>query len=190
MDAQAALDYLHSRKDVNHSQIFVFGRSLGGAVALWLAHRNPGTIRGVMIENTFCSVRRMVRFLFTFSRCPANGLTCPIQAMELFPALSLVPLWCFELLQSSRWNNEKLVTEIDVPLLLIAGTDDEIVAHAHMQDLWVAFKGRRGQLGNIGPSPAVLRNSRCLIMKGGGHNTTWMLPTYYGDIVDWLTQFS
>jgi pimeloyl-ACP methyl ester carboxylesterase len=36
-------------------RIFAFGRSLGGAVAIWLAHRNPGRLAGLIIENTFAS---------------------------------------------------------------------------------------------------------------------------------------
>lgn len=32
LDAQAALHYLSSRRDVNHSEIIIFGRSLGTVV--------------------------------------------------------------------------------------------------------------------------------------------------------------
>lgn len=32
IDARAAVDYLFTRHDVDHSQIVLFGRSLGGAV--------------------------------------------------------------------------------------------------------------------------------------------------------------
>ncbi len=33
-DAKSALDYLHSRKDINKNKIILYGHSLGGAVAL------------------------------------------------------------------------------------------------------------------------------------------------------------
>ena len=39
MDAQAALDFLLTRSDINTEKILVFGRSLGGAVAIDLATR-------------------------------------------------------------------------------------------------------------------------------------------------------
>ena len=39
MDAQAALDFLLTRTDINTEKILVFGRSLGGAVAIDLATR-------------------------------------------------------------------------------------------------------------------------------------------------------
>jgi pimeloyl-ACP methyl ester carboxylesterase len=67
LDAQAALDYLHdARDDVDGRQIFAFGRSLGGAVAIWLAHKNPRRLRGIMIENSFTSIREMAMPIFPF----------------------------------------------------------------------------------------------------------------------------
>ena len=39
MDAQAALDFLLTRQDIATDKIVVFGRSLGGAVAIDLATR-------------------------------------------------------------------------------------------------------------------------------------------------------
>ena len=44
LDAQAGLQFLCTRRDIDHRKIIVFGRSLGGAVAIHLAatlsHRN------------------------------------------------------------------------------------------------------------------------------------------------------
>ena len=37
MDAQAAFEFLLSRRDIDKRKIIVFGRSLGGAVAIYLA---------------------------------------------------------------------------------------------------------------------------------------------------------
>ena len=37
LDAQAALNWLHSRRDIDRRRIILFGRSLGGAVAIYLA---------------------------------------------------------------------------------------------------------------------------------------------------------
>ena len=68
LDAQAALDYLQDRDDVDGRQIFAFGRSLGGAVAIWLAYKNARRLRGVMIENSFTSVHAMAIPIFPFLR--------------------------------------------------------------------------------------------------------------------------
>jgi fermentation-respiration switch protein FrsA (DUF1100 family) len=45
LDAQAALDHLLARDDVSSSSIVVFGRSLGGAVAIHLAAENQDKVR-------------------------------------------------------------------------------------------------------------------------------------------------
>lgn len=37
MDAEAAMDYVMSRHDIDHRKVVLFGRSLGGAVAIYLA---------------------------------------------------------------------------------------------------------------------------------------------------------
>ena len=40
-------------------QIALFGRSLGGAVAIHLAAQNPTAVQVVMIENTFTSIEEV-----------------------------------------------------------------------------------------------------------------------------------
>ena len=37
MDAEASMEFLLSRRDIDKRKIIVFGRSLGGAVAIYLA---------------------------------------------------------------------------------------------------------------------------------------------------------
>lgn len=72
-DAQAALDFVRSHpllkstklvcmprflpQTVNNGfpQIF-FGQSIGGAVTIDLASRNPEAVSGVIVENTFLSI--------------------------------------------------------------------------------------------------------------------------------------
>ncbi|KAI3754159.1 hypothetical protein L1987_53937 [Smallanthus sonchifolius] len=44
-DAQAALDHLSQRTDIDTSQIIVFGRSLGGAVGAVVTKNNPDKIK-------------------------------------------------------------------------------------------------------------------------------------------------
>ena len=186
LDAQAGLDYiqgeLHARagqgsvwsqphagliavlcawagrKDVDRSRVVVFGRSLGGAVALWLAHRNPRQVRGVIAENTFTSVRDM--------------------ALPLFPMLRLLPPRLLALLQASHWDSLARVAELPVPVLFIAGEQDEVVPHSQMLQLHAAHAAGAGS--------SVARCSRLAVFPGGSHNTTWMLPNYYGEIETFL----
>ncbi len=42
---QAALDHVLQRTDVDASHVFIFGRSLGGAVAIHLAAENQDKVR-------------------------------------------------------------------------------------------------------------------------------------------------
>ena len=46
-DAQAALDYVRARPDLDPLRVVLFGRSLGGAVAVALAAANPGAVSGL-----------------------------------------------------------------------------------------------------------------------------------------------
>lgn len=79
-DARAAIDYICNRSDINQQKILVFGRSLGGAVALHVAS-DPcfaNRIAAVVVENTFTSIPEMARALFNFS------------------ILHYLPEWCYK----------------------------------------------------------------------------------------------
>lgn len=60
-DARAAIDYLYTRHDLDLNQIVLFGRSLGGAVAIDVA-ADPEynqKLMCVILENTFTSIPDM-----------------------------------------------------------------------------------------------------------------------------------
>ena len=62
IDAQTALDYIRNQKETEGGKIVVFGQSLGGAVAIELVAKNQdvGDIVGLILENTFISIRDMI----------------------------------------------------------------------------------------------------------------------------------
>lgn len=60
LDAEATLEYALNREDINNNRIFVFGRSLGGAVACELAMNKGNSLKGVILENSFTSIADMV----------------------------------------------------------------------------------------------------------------------------------
>ena len=62
IDAQTALDYIRHQKETQGGKIIVFGQSLGGAVAIQLVAKNQeaGDIAGMILENTFTSIREMI----------------------------------------------------------------------------------------------------------------------------------
>ena len=57
-DAHAALDYLLSRDDVDHTRIVAFGQSLGGAIGIVLAATRP-EVKGLAVDGAFDSYRRI-----------------------------------------------------------------------------------------------------------------------------------
>lgn len=61
IDGRTALDYLFTRHDLDHNQIILFGRSLGGAVAIDVASdiEYSDKIMCVIVENTFTSIPEM-----------------------------------------------------------------------------------------------------------------------------------
>jgi len=64
LDAETAFDYMTSRNDVDKNKIIIFGRSLGGAVAVDLATKRSGV--GLILEATFTSAKDMAKSSFGF----------------------------------------------------------------------------------------------------------------------------
>lgn len=59
-DAQAALDWVFQHIPEEQKQrLVVFGQSMGGAVAINLAAKNPDTIKYLIVENTFLSLPKV-----------------------------------------------------------------------------------------------------------------------------------
>jgi fermentation-respiration switch protein FrsA (DUF1100 family) len=58
LDAQTAVEYIKSHPLLESSPLFLYGQSLGGAVAVALASDqiNKGRITGVILENTFANL--------------------------------------------------------------------------------------------------------------------------------------
>eukprot|EP00164_Ancoracysta_twista_P006761 GFYU01009480.1.p1 GENE.GFYU01009480.1~~GFYU01009480.1.p1 ORF type:complete len:338 (-),score=32.19 GFYU01009480.1:163-1176(-) len=115
LDARAVLSELMQRRDIDTSQIILFGRSLGGAVALSLAsseHVN-GKLKAVIVENTFTSVADMID--------------------ELYPVLAYG--FVKKYLLNNRWESSNAVPVITAPMLFLSGEDDEIVPPVMMRRL-------------------------------------------------------
>lgn len=98
-DAQTAWDYLVQQRQVNPEQIFIYGHSLGAAIATDLAVRHPEAA-GLIAEGSFTSMQDMAQ-LKGWSR--------------LFPV---------DLLLTQRFNSMDKVKSLKLPVLLIHGTLD------------------------------------------------------------------
>jgi fermentation-respiration switch protein FrsA (DUF1100 family) len=98
-DAQAAWRYLTETKRISGKRILLFGRSLGGAVAAYLAAEHE--VVGLVLESTFTSV--------------------PDMAAELYPWLPA--RW----LTRYHYNTLERMTAIGCPVMVIHSPDDEII---------------------------------------------------------------
>ncbi|CDJ41635.1 phospholipase/carboxylesterase domain containing protein, putative [Eimeria tenella] len=120
-DAEAALDFLLENKTVNNRDIFVFGRSIGGAVAIELARRRSDELKGIVVENTFTSLLEMLYIVFPFLG-PFNLLVKAVQRMYML-------------------NDEKVRT-LTLPVLFISGRQDKLVPPSHMDVLYSSCGAR------------------------------------------------
>jgi len=102
LDALAAYSALCARPDVPEGSVAVFGRSLGGAVAVDLATKvSPSAL---ILESTFTSVRDMVAHIF-----------------PILPIGSLL---------STKYESLDKIGHIRSPVLFVHGTRDELVPYA------------------------------------------------------------
>ena len=127
LDAAAALDHALSRADVDPRRVGVFGRSLGGAVALALAASRPDHVAAVIVENTFLSIEALVPSLLPFL-APFVGPGRPCNA-----------------LLRNTWRNAPAARALrGRRVLLISSLADEMLPPAHMVALWRELGGGGG----------------------------------------------
>jgi pimeloyl-ACP methyl ester carboxylesterase len=112
-DAEAAWLYLTQTRQIAPKQIFLYGQSLGGAIAIELATRHPEAA-GVIVESSFTSMRAMV------------------------DSLSPYPLLPVDWILTQSFNSLAKVRSLRVPILLIHGTADREVPAQMSQDLFAA----------------------------------------------------
>eukprot|EP00600_Ochromonadales_sp_CCMP1393_P003049 CAMPEP_0174988760 /NCGR_PEP_ID=MMETSP0004_2-20121128/20317_1 /TAXON_ID=420556 /ORGANISM="Ochromonas sp., Strain CCMP1393" /LENGTH=432 /DNA_ID=CAMNT_0016242037 /DNA_START=31 /DNA_END=1329 /DNA_ORIENTATION=+ len=112
LDGEAVLKYALTHPRLTNSRMILFGRSLGGAVAISLAHQYSEWVSGVVVENTFLSVSAMVDVIMPFlSR---------IKQFVLF----------------MEWHSHVKITGLTMPFLFISGDSDQLVPPRHMRELY------------------------------------------------------
>ena len=101
-DAAAAWQYLTKTKQIKPENIFVYGHSLGGAIAIELASKQPD-MAGLITEGTFTSIQEMA---------------------NLNPLFKLLPL---NLIVHQRFDSINKIASLQMPLLMFHGADDRII---------------------------------------------------------------
>ena len=110
-DAEAAWNYLVQERHIDPRRAFIYGHSLGGAIAIELALRHPEAA-GLVVECAFTSMPELAKVLFWMF--PVHWLL-----NQRFDALAKVP-------------------KLRVPALFIHGTADREIPHAMSERLFHA----------------------------------------------------
>ncbi|MGQ9649923.1 MAG: alpha/beta hydrolase [Phycisphaerae bacterium] len=122
IDANAALDWLLARPEVDPGRIVAFGQSLGGAIGIVLTAQRP-EIRGLATDGAFDHYRRVARW---------HVLRNPVL---------LVLAWWVPLLMSGDFNPIDYVARIAPrPVLFIHGTADTVCPAVMARRLYAAAK--------------------------------------------------
>ena len=115
LDAMAAWNYLIETKKLAPTSIGLFGESLGGAIATWLAVREkPGIL---VLASTFTSI--------------------PDLAGEIYPFLPI------RLIARFNYNTMEGIQSVTCPVLVAHSPQDEIVPFEHGQNLFQALPTKK-----------------------------------------------
>jgi len=109
-DAEAAWNYLIKQRGNDPKRTFIFGHSLGGAIAIDLASHHPEAA-GIIAESTFTSMVDMGYRESAF----------------------IMPI---DILVNQRFDSLGKISSLHIPLLLIHGTWDTLVPYQMSQQLY------------------------------------------------------
>lgn len=138
MDAKTALRFVKENAPVSPDQIFVHGHSMGSFLSAYLA--DTESIDGYILESPITEVDSWTKKLVPW-------ILRPIVRFDIDPALS-------------EQSNLKRVEQIEIPLLIMGGSDDDITPFRMAQEI---------------EKRSASSQKRLLKITGGKHND---LPTY------------
>ncbi|HEX5640509.1 MAG TPA: alpha/beta fold hydrolase [Burkholderiaceae bacterium] len=127
-DARLAFEEL-KRRQPDASRRYLYGHSLGGALAIDLAARelqaDPNAVAGVIIESTFTSIPDVVRGM-KWGWVPGIGLAV-----------------------TQPFDTVTKIGDVRAPLLVLHGTSDSVVPHTMADTLYAAAGSREKTLVKI-----------------------------------------
>jgi hypothetical protein len=112
-DVEAAWNYLVNERQINPHNIYVFGHSLGGAIAINLALKHT-EIAGLIIESSFTNIREMIDYKKKYWMFPIN------------------------LILTQKFDSLAKISALKMPILLTHGTEDELIPKTMSEDLFNA----------------------------------------------------
>lgn len=112
LDARAAWEYLTGPRKIKPQNIIIFGRSLGGPIAAWLAREvKPGAL---ILDSTFTSVKNL--------------------AAQIYPYMPVRKFLRF------NYPTIEYLKEITIPVLIIHSSEDDYIPYSHAVRLYNAAK--------------------------------------------------
>ena len=114
-DADVAWSYLMAELGASPQNTFIYGHSLGGAIAIELALRHPEAA-GLITESTFTSVSDLARRRYS-------------------GALNLLPL---DFMIEHRFDSISKIGKLEMPLLVVHGTSDVKIPYSMSEALFSA----------------------------------------------------
>jgi alpha-beta hydrolase superfamily lysophospholipase len=127
-DARLAFEEL-KRRQPDASRRYLYGHSLGGALAIDIAARelraDPSAVAGVIIESTFTSIPDVVRGM-KWGWVPGIGLAV-----------------------TQPFDSVSKIRDVRAPLLVLHGTSDSVVPHTMADTLYEAAGSREKTLVKI-----------------------------------------
>lgn len=136
-DSLAVFEWVKNHKKLGKQDLFIFGQSLGGAVAIpavVLAQSQPeyaAMFRGVIVDSTFSSYRRITR-----DRLGTFWLTWPLQ-------------WPLSFLVSDDFSPIDFIKDLRSPLLVVHGARDPVVPLAFGKELYDATAADRREMWEV-----------------------------------------
>lgn len=124
LDAETGYRWLLAQEEVRNRPLFLLGQSLGGAITLTFSAQMPGLhhqVRGIVVDASFSSFRGIAR-----EKLSAFWLTWPLQ----YPLSWLIP--------GGHDPIDYIGDLSPVPLMILHGTQDEVVPVHHGRALFAA----------------------------------------------------
>jgi len=173
IDAQTVLDHVTSHPYLQKTPVILYGQSIGGAVAIHLASRNPSKIAALILENTFTNLPRLVP--------------------HALPFLSPLTFLCHQ-----KWDSASKIPFIpkSIPFLMLSGVQDEVVPRQHMQELWEIITRRQGSKVQTDGEPKANASevgggkSKFVEFPDGSHNDTCVQQGYWTEVAEFVTSLS
>ncbi|MGD1951682.1 MAG: alpha/beta hydrolase [Leptolyngbyaceae cyanobacterium] len=109
-DAIAAYRYLTETRQIAADRLWLFGHSLGGAIAIELSAQRPAA--GLIAQSTFSSMLQAVQFSSQYDWVPVDWILT-----QRFDSLAKVP-------------------QLDLPVLFIHGVEDDTTASVMSEQLY------------------------------------------------------